>query len=222
MVLCVVVKRTFASSIALVDDICLQKVLVDLQFTKQRVKTMSVVTTDLERLVLSTVNKDGSIPNSRKFAQQHGLDHEKVVGTLNSLMLGAEMVQTVNKSEKVINLTKDGLKVHKDKATPEVLFFNGLPPKGEKVEKNAFKKIVGEDVEKNGFGKAKQNKWVDQEVNKEDPKNPIVHYKREVDSVVDTLLECINKLADGKELTADEFKQLKLRKFASEEYVKYY
>jgi hypothetical protein len=218
----VVVKRTFASSIALVDDICLQKVLVDLQFTKQRVKTMSVVTTDLERLVLSTVNKDGSIPNSRKFAQQHGLDHEKVVGTLNSLMLGAEMVQTVNKSEKVINLTKDGLKVHKDKATPEVLFFNGLPPKGEKVEKNAFKKIVGEDVEKNGFGKAKQNKWVDQEVNKEDPKNPIVHYKREVDSVVDTLLECINKLADGKELTADEFKQLKLRKFASEEYVKYY
>jgi hypothetical protein len=177
---------------------------------------MSATTTDLERLILLSIDKDGSIPNSKKFAQQHNIDHEKLVGTLNSLKLGAEMIDLENKSEKAIRLSKTGEKVRQDGASPEVLFFKALPAQG-KVEKEEFKKIATDEVEKLGFGKAKQNKWVDSETDKSDAKNVKVHYFRTADNVVDTLLQLINKLVEGKDISAEELKTLKQRKMADEE-----
>jgi phenylalanyl-tRNA synthetase alpha chain len=179
-------------------------------------------TTDLERLVLLSIDKEGSIPNSRVFAEKHGLDHEKLVGTLNSLKLGVNMIDTENKSEKVIKLTKEGEKIYKDGASPEVLLFKALPPRGEKMNKNKLKEIVGEEVEKIGFGRAKQNKWIDQETDKTDAKNVIVYVFRTVDDVEDTVLKLVTKLAKSEQLDAEEFKQLKLKKLASEETIKYF
>ncbi|KAL0486192.1 phenylalanyl-tRS alpha subunit [Acrasis kona] len=187
-------------------------------------------TSDLESLVLQSVNKDGSISNSREFASQNGVDHEKLVGVLNSLKLGAGMLELENKTESVFKLSKEGEKILSDKATPEVLVFNAIPSNGERIEQSKVKDIVGADVEKIGMGNAVKNKWIGTEKKEGEPimvgdkvkKNITVLLYRQAESVTDAVYDIINNVSQGKQIPADAAKTLKTRKLAGEEQVKYF
>uniref|UniRef100_A0A7S3PH06 Phenylalanine--tRNA ligase n=1 Tax=Aplanochytrium stocchinoi TaxID=215587 RepID=A0A7S3PH06_9STRA len=108
---------------------------------------------DLEKFLIEK-SGTGETFDSWEFAENNGLDHDKVVGALKSLS-GAEFVVSTQLETRFYTLT-DEAKSYVDNGSPEFQFLKLVSEMGKISAAEAKKHPIG-------FGKSMRNKWLSKE-----------------------------------------------------------
>ncbi|KAL6054129.1 phenylalanine--tRNA ligase [Balamuthia mandrillaris] len=108
----------------------------------------------LESLVLQRLDKEGEIPSSQAFAEEHGCEHDLLVGALKSLEV-YELVSLVLEASELKVLTPFGEEVLA-KGSPEARLWHAVPAGGTLLKTEAMKLDFG----KAGFPEAMKRRWI--------------------------------------------------------------
>lgn len=158
-----------------------------------------------EDAILSYLKTQEEIPDSGKFAADHGLDHGEIVNTIKSLH-GFKYIDAQDIKRETWILTEEGKK-YASEGSPEVLLFLAVPSEGS-ISKDELQEILVKQkkldisVFKIGCSQAAKNKWV--EMGKQ--------VSRKVEHVEDKVKNLLILIQDGQALEKDEINSLKARK----------
>jgi len=111
----------------------------------------------LENDILQTLSS-GPIADSLEFAAGRSVDHERVVGVLNSLS-GDLFVVLKPQTRSVVTLTDDG-REYLELGTPEYRVHRAVADAAGDISMDQVKDAVGAAVFKPGWGKCMRNKWL--------------------------------------------------------------
>ncbi|XP_021861672.1 phenylalanine--tRNA ligase alpha subunit, cytoplasmic isoform X2 [Spinacia oleracea] len=147
-----------------------------------------------EDAILGYLEKNEEIPDSGKFAEEFGIDHDEIVNVTKSLNAYGLVLSQDIKRESLV-LTDEG-KLYADTGSPEMQVFSAIPPEG--ISPDELQRKVGPSVFKIGFGPAKQNEWLER------GKQLIFRKKEHVDDKVKGLLSQIQaeKMVEPGEIAA--------------------
>lgn len=166
--------------------------------------TMDVKKT--EGLVLQTIDKSGTIANTRDFAEEQKLDLDKFTNVVKSLMsedyLKGEVI-----SVSYFVLT-DEAKTMISNGSPEMAVFRAIPEGGAGID--VVQAAVGKDAYKIGMSQAMKNRWIKME------KAEKKLYRQVADEPKDATVEMLKALqasgGDMKTIKDKEATGLKRRK----------
>uniref|UniRef100_A0A7N0T1J4 phenylalanine--tRNA ligase n=1 Tax=Kalanchoe fedtschenkoi TaxID=63787 RepID=A0A7N0T1J4_KALFE len=153
-----------------------------------------------EDAVLGYLAQNGDLADSRKFANEHGFEHDEVVNVIKSLN-GFQYVVATEYEEKNWVLTDEG-KEYAAEGSPEFRLFSAVPTEGVSLKELEAK--VGPTVFKNGRTNAMKNKWL--VMGKELVTRKVEH----VEDRVKDLLTKIQKTESVDQVGIDELKKRKL------------
>ncbi|ERN04855.1 hypothetical protein AMTRI_Chr05g72480 [Amborella trichopoda] len=152
-----------------------------------------------ENAILGFLQYNEEIPDSGRFAETLGVDHNLLVNVIKSLH-GFKLVDAEDiKREKWV-LTDEG-KSYTVAGSPEVQFFFAIPPEG--ISREELQRKIDPSVYKIGLSQAVKNKWV--EVGK-------LLVSRKVQHVEDRVKELLLQVQMGEALQLEEIDSLKRRK----------
>lgn len=150
--------------------------------------------TELENLILGTLDKNGSIADTADFTVQNNVTAEVVDPVLKSLSALEYIVLEVIERKK-IELTDEG-KSYAANGSPEFQFVSKMKM-GEKVDMAEMESRVGAQIAKIGFGKAMKQKWIKKDGNQ---------FERIAADPVDLDKQQLNKFVDDPNLEAHDKK----------------
>ena len=173
---------------------------------------------ELPEKILSLLS-DLKSTDSLQLAEKLNEDHQKVVGAIKSLECLGDVVQTVTKTVKKFELTKEGLLVA-DRGSHEAVVFSKIPADG--ISQPELMKLLTDILgasSKVGFSKAMSSGWL--AIDKSGGAAKVI---RKVESVEDEVQKQLQLVANGQgdavpAKTRDDFKK---RTLLQEVVVKYY
>ncbi|KAK8490269.1 hypothetical protein V6N11_048195 [Hibiscus sabdariffa] len=152
-----------------------------------------------EDAILGYLAAAEEIPDSGKFASQHGLQHSEVVNVIKSLH-GFRYIDAQDIKRESWVLTDEGKK-YAAEGSPEVQLFLAVPQEGS-ISKDELQKKLQPSVFKIGCSQAGKNKWVD--MGKQ--------VSRKVQHVEDKVKDLLIRVQNGEEIGKDDVNSLKARK----------
>ncbi|XP_021855904.1 phenylalanine--tRNA ligase alpha subunit, cytoplasmic [Spinacia oleracea] len=147
-----------------------------------------------EDAILGFLEKNEEIPDSGKFADEFGIDHDEIVNITKSLHAYELVLAQDIKKERWV-LTDEG-RLYATAGSPEVQVYSAIPPEG--ISPDELQKKVDPSVFKIGFSQAMKNKWVER------GKQLVSRKVEHVDDVVKGLLSDIQaeKMVEQGEIDA--------------------
>lgn len=170
---------------------------------------------NLESIVLKTIDKDGSIPDSGEFAERCNIeDHNDVVGVLKSLE-SYDFIVLKERSNNAYKLTEEGQSYLEAGALPEAQVFAAVSAHAANPLGIGDLKIkLGAGVADVGFKQAMQQKWV--AIDKSSGQPRVVP---KVESIEDAALEVLKAIrddpSDPKGVSAAQLQQMSKRKLVT-------
>ena len=149
-------------------------------------------TDELERLILSTI-ESVVISDTRPWAISNGLDHNAVLGCVNSLTADSYVV-TAPLSKEFWELTPEASR-YLEMGSPEKQVYGVVLNEGADGADEAFlKSKLGDDLVKIGVGKCMARKWV----KRDKASGKFTVLKEKAEEIVDELVEQLRNVAAGK------------------------
>ncbi|CAI9103397.1 OLC1v1001866C1 [Oldenlandia corymbosa var. corymbosa] len=161
----------------------------------------------VEEAVLSFLQKNDEIPDTEKFAEERGLNHDDIVNVLKSLH-GDGLVDApglFEKQRKRWVLTDEG-KEYAKSGSPEIQLFLAIPPEG--IAKEDLQKKLEPSLFKIGLQQAIKNKWV--EMGKS-------QLSKKVQNVEDRVKDLLVKIQNGETVGSEDIDALKRRKLITQQ-----
>ncbi|EGR29197.1 phenylalanyl-tRNA alpha subunit, putative [Ichthyophthirius multifiliis] len=167
---------------------------------------------DLETLILSELNTNNTILNSKAFSDLQNIPHQEIIGILTSLS-SEEYVVLINQEQKQWVLSSEG-EENVSLGTPEFRLYQGIPDQG--INKDELGKNFDKNVFKFGFQNGMKKKWflIQDGLVKKLTQNVI-----DEDSI---LLKKIKGNTDLETIPKEVLDNLKKRKIISLEIIKYF
>ncbi|CAJ0574510.1 unnamed protein product, partial [Mesorhabditis spiculigera] len=166
---------------------------------------------NLPQYLLNHLTKTGAPFNSIALAEELGLDHQKLIGAVKSLIAQDGLVTVSETSEKRTELTNEGQEMATNGSHEYNVFVaigdEGLP-QGE---------LMKLPIGKVGMAKAIAAKWIATEKNGAEVR---LVRKMAADAVVDKVREQLEQISLGQEVDAKDKTELKKRKLINEVTVK--
>uniref|UniRef100_A0A1I8ASY8 phenylalanine--tRNA ligase n=1 Tax=Steinernema glaseri TaxID=37863 RepID=A0A1I8ASY8_9BILA len=160
----------------------------------------------LPEYLLTHIENNGTF-ESIDFAETQQIDHQKVIGAIKSLLTHDGLISTDDYVVTRISLTNEGSAITQN-GSHEYQVYAAIPADG--LERD---ELMKKDFAKVGFGKAKQNGWID-------IKGKVI--VRKAADVKDTVREDLLAIKEGRYEDVDpaRTKDLKKRKLISEATIK--
>eukprot|EP00892_Ulva_mutabilis_P007211 jgi/Ulvmu1/4862/UM020_0148.1 len=159
--------------------------------------------------ILEYIQEHGCVEDSGVLAEQMGLEHSVVVGYIKSLEASESIVtEAIPHSRLALTPEADGY-VNAG-SSPEVVIYNAVPVDG--GEMLTVQQSVDKPVWAVGFKKAMEKRWI--KMDKQDGKQLLT---RQVQSVEDTCLSNLQKVAAQQEVDDKAITELKKRKLVKVE-----
>nr|CAH0100082.1 unnamed protein product [Daphnia galeata] len=171
--------------------------------------------------ILKYLEENGTA-SSLKLAELWNEDHQKIVGTVKSLLCLGDVIEADLQSSAQWGLSEEGRQVAEE-GSHEAQIYNAIPPAGstqaEIVAKAAeVNSKFTKDMAKVGFSKAMSLGWIAVDKSSGAPK-----FIRKVDSIQDKVQEHLKELATGKDTLTNELRtEYKKRKLIQEIVIKSY
>ncbi|BFG00878.1 phenylalanine--tRNA ligase alpha subunit [Drosophila madeirensis] len=170
------------------------------------------MSTELTERILQHLDNTDKV-DTLDLATLFAVDHQKIVGALKSIQAHGELVTATTVTHKSLELTEEGRHVALS-GSHEAAVYANVPEGG--IEQQVLLQVSGNPNAKVGFSKAMANGWI--LVDKSE-KPPLV--KRKVPTIVDTVMELLNQVAQGKtDLPANTVADFKKRKLLQETTIK--
>ncbi|SPP88889.1 phenylalanine--tRNA ligase alpha subunit [Drosophila guanche] len=170
------------------------------------------MSTELTERILQHLDNTDQV-DTLDLATLFAVDHQKIVGALKSIQAHGELVNATTVTHKSLELTEEGRHVALSSSHEATVYAN-VPEGG--IEQQVLLQVSGNPNAKVGFSKAMANGWI--LVDKSE-KPPLV--KRKVPTIVDTVKELLNQVAQGKtDLPANTVADFKKRKLLQETTIK--
>ena len=174
------------------------------------------MTDNLPEQVLKQLDTKLGPINSLDIATTLGVDHQRVVGAIKSLLTLGDLIEADPVSSIRWELTKEG-KTISENGSHEARVFEAVPKTSGIEQPVLMKSFEDPTVGKLGFSKAIANKWI---VLDKSGGKPVV--KRNVDTIEDKVKELLVKLEslNVNDVSDGDKNDLKKRKLAKEEVIK--
>ncbi|CAM8901565.1 unnamed protein product [Rhodiola kirilowii] len=162
-----------------------------------------------EDAILGYLDQNADVLDSRKFAHDHGFEHDEVVNVIKSLN-GFQYVIATEYEEKNWILTDEGNE-YAAEGSPEFRLFSAIPAEG--ISPKELEDKVGPAVFKNGRTNAMKSKWLVM------GKQLVA---RKVEHVEDRVKDLLIKIQNKESVDQVDIDELKKRKLVAEQKLKGY
>ncbi|CAM8907087.1 unnamed protein product [Rhodiola kirilowii] len=162
-----------------------------------------------EDAILGYLDQNADVSDSRKFAHDHGFEHDEVVNVIKSLN-GFQYVIATEYEEKNWILTDEGNE-YAAEGSPEFRLFSAIPAEG--ISPKELEDKVGPAVFKNGRTNAMKSKWL--VMGKQ-------LVSRKVEHVEDRVKDLLIKIHNKESVDQVDIDELKKRKLVAEQKLKGY
>jgi len=166
--------------------------------------TTDTQSVDLPVKLLQILDQGGEF-NSSELSSKLNIDHQLIVGAINSILAHEGVITTKIKQTKVYDLTEEGKEIS-ETGSHEHKLLQLIGPDG-----LAQTEALGHSFGKIGVSKALEKRWI----SLDKKANPIL-LKRIVDSVTDEVQDQLKTILKGELLDGDSIKKLKGRKLIIE------
>ncbi|KAL4508448.1 hypothetical protein ABPG72_003752 [Tetrahymena utriculariae] len=164
------------------------------------------------QLILTELEQNGEIPDTLLLANKYEIEHQELVGYLNSLLLENYITQEVKEIQRWV-LLQEGLD-NVTNGTPEFRVYKGIPAEG--ISKSDLEAKFDPNVFKFGLQNGMKKKWFK-------IKDGLI--QKEAAEVVDedaALLKRIESNSNLEDIKKEVFNDLKKRKIITQEVIKYF
>ena len=183
----------------------------------------------LQEKILNYLNDNDEIPNSYEFVNKSNESHQLLAGIIRSLLV--KNIVTYTESTIKFNVYSEQAKIIMNSTLPEIQFYNSLPDfnvvknddNNDDITKNplyitreeAIKKsnITNIKLANEGFNYCMRNKWIKVEKLKQGKKKIIYIARANNNEQIVNPYQEIFKINDIEQLSKDQLKLLKARKY---------